>query len=352
MATACLLVDTKRILREALPLIDLRSPAEFARGAVPGAINLPLLLDHERAAVGTCYKHKGQAAAIALGEELIAGPVKGERLMSWLAAIDARPDSLLYCWRGGLRSERVQQWLTDAGRPIPRIAGGYKALRTACLNILDTLEHSVLVLGGRTGSGKTELLQEFAVAVDLEKLANHRGSAFGATASPQPTPISFENALAVELLQRSSMPLLLIEDEGRMIGRLSLPEALHAAMRQAPVVVLERSRIERAARIVDEYVRRPLASGIDPTELRDRHLRATVRISRRLGGVRHATIAAEIEAAFATTDPSAHNGWVDHLLEWYYDPMYDHQLALKADRIRLHGGPYEVRRAITAALSV
>jgi tRNA 2-selenouridine synthase len=352
--SALLVTDTEGVLREGRPLIDLRSPGEFAHGAVPSAVNLPLLTDAERAAVGTTYRHAGQAAAIALGESLVSEEVRRERLASWLRFVDATPGAMLYCWRGGLRSERVQSWLADAGRVVPRIAGGFKALRRTCIEAIERAAAGtpLLVLGGRTGSGKTALLREFEAAIDLEHLANHRGSAFGATLRPQPTPVAFENALAVELLRRSRAPCVLIEDESRTIGHLGLPQSLFAAMQRAPLVVLEVTLAERARRIAQEYVCEPLAQGVGRDALRERYLAASDRIRRRLGGDRHVVIRAAIDAAFASGSSDAHVDWIALLLEWYYDPMYEYQLERKHARVVFRGAWSDVRDALRARLLV
>lgn len=342
------LADIERVLRSRAPLVDLRSPGEFARGAVPNAVNLPLLTDDERAAVGTCYKREGQAAAIALGERLVAGDVRRTRLAAWLAFVERAPDAAIYCWRGGLRSQRVQAWLADAGRVVPRIAGGFKALRQTCIDILagTACDDRFVVLAGRTGSGKTALLEEFQDAIDLERLANHRGSAFGAAFTKQPPPIGFENALAVELLQRTTSARILLEDESRTIGRIGLPEPLHAAMQRAPLVVLDIERTVRARHILGEYVTTPLAQGVEATLLCARYLDALDRIARRLGGQRHAALRGFVTDAFARHDAALHLRWIERLLAWYYDPMYDYQLGRKAGRIVARGDRATVLRAL------
>jgi len=356
MTAATGVADLRRILRERYPLIDLRAPAEFARGAFMQATSLPLLDDAQRAAVGSCYKRNGKRAAIELGETLVSGELRAMRIRAWQTFIRANPNTRLYCWRGGLRSQIAQRWLHDAGIDVPRIDGGYKALRRVCID--SAMEFSrpdrLLVIGGRTGSGKTALLNEFAQSLDLERLANHRGSAFGATFSAQPTPICFENELGVELLHKTPAQSLLVEDESRTIGRLALPEALHGAMQQAPLLVLEISRSERARNICAEYVGGPLASGIAPTALRQRFIDATDRIARRLGGVRHTRVRAAIDDAFATADAAAdhHLGWIELLLEWYYDPMYDHQLTAKHSRVVARGDTDAIRRYLRQHLAM
>jgi tRNA 2-selenouridine synthase len=345
-------VDPDTVLHDRRPLIDLRSPAEFAQGAFPGATNLPLLSDNERAAVGQRYKAEGQAAAIELGERLVAGEDRERRLQCWLDFAAVHPDAALYCWRGGLRSTIVQTWMARAGRRLPRVSGGYKALRKVCIHSIDhtAARQPLLVLGGRTGAGKTALLREFKAAVDLEALANHRGSAFGGALDQQPTPIDFENHLAIELLQRTQLPRLLLEDESRTIGRLALPETLHRAMQQAPLVVLEVPRAERARHIAAEYVHAPLVAGVSPLSLAGQLLAATDRIRRRLGGERHAKIRALIAAAFQAQEPAAHERWIGQLLEWYYDPMYDHQLEAKQSRICARGDRRSLRRDLAHLL--
>lgn len=350
-----LVADHRRVLREGLPLIDLRAPAEFALGAFPGAINLPLLTDAERTAIGTCFKQCGQQAAVALGEELVTGEVRRARIDAWRATVAEHPDALIYCWRGGLRSQIVQQWLQQHGVHVPRIEGGYKALRQTCLAVIEEFCASarLLVVAGRTGSGKSELLREFRAIIDLERLVNHRGSAFGATFSAQPTPVAFENELAIEMLRKQASPGLLIEDESRTIGRLALPEPLIAAMQRAPLIVIEAPRTERVRRIFYEYVAEPLQSGVPLDALRLRFLDAVDRIRRRLGGLRHAQIRRTIEAAFAgdSVEPALHEAWIGALLDDYYDPMYDHQLTMKHSRIAATGDARTIRAFIREKLS-
>ena len=149
--------DYRDIFLNDRPMMDARAPVEFNKGAFPGVINLPLMNDHERQRVGTCYKQHGQQAAIVLGHQLVSGAVKAERIQAWADFAQAHPDGLLYCFRGGLRSQIVQQWLKDeAGIDYPRVGGGYKAMRTF---LLDTLDQAVtqcdfVLLGGMTGTGK------------------------------------------------------------------------------------------------------------------------------------------------------------------------------------------------------
>ena len=323
-------------------MIDVRAPGEYARGALPGAVNLPLLNDQERAAVGTAYKRRGRDAAIELGQRLVSGDVKRARVAQWSAFVEAHPDAAIYCARGGLRSEIAQTWLADAGSHQARVAGGFKALRRHCLDVLERVgERRFVLVGGRTGSGKTAVLQWATAHIDLERLANHRGSAFGGLPTPQPPPVAFENAIAAELVRLPFDGPIVLEDESRTIGRLAIPERLYQAMQRAPILLIEADDDTRAANIYREYVQE--------AERPRSHLAASLeRIQRRLGGVRYTEIKALMDEAFdagAAAWP-LHRRWIVRLLNDYYDPMYDYQLAAKADRVTMRGTAAEVAVAL------
>jgi len=332
------------LLRAGTPFIDLRAPREFARGSIPGAVNLPLLDDHERHQVGVCYRESGQAAAITLGHELVSGAVKRARIDGWLRFAHRHPDAWLYCWRGGLRSEIAQQWLADSGVKVPRVPGGFKALRGECLAALEEApgRGRWLVVGGRTGSGKTRLLERLPCSIDLEGLANHRGSAFGGRPGGQPTPVDFENALAVRYL-RHEHTLLVLEDESRTIGRLALPASWHDAMQHAALAILETPLEQRVRNIREEYVAGPLAEGTEPAVLEQQLEQALARIRRRLGGQRHDEVRAALADGFTS---GRHELWIGLLLSWYYDPMYDYQLEQKRDRVVASGDADSLVRQI------
>lgn len=338
--TADPLHTLRQYLIGATAAIDVRSPAEYAQGHLPGAINLPILDDEERRQVGTTYRNTGSDAAHALGHRLVSGEIRQARIAAWLDALRQHPDAYLYCWRGGARSTIAAQWLAEQGQQPWRVPGGYKAIRALCL---ETLAVSVpqtaswWLLGGRTGSGKTLLLQTLRRAVDLEGLAAHRGSAFGARTTPQPAVATFENTLACALLRLGNSHLVL-EDESRMIGRLAIPEAVHRAMQRAPVALLETPLEARIANIRGEYVTQPLLT-TNPEALEAHYVRALQRIRRRLGGQRHQDVEQALRHGFATGE---HDGWIERLLTWYYDPMYDYQLAQKRARIRYAGAARDV----------
>ncbi len=276
----------------------------------------------------------------------MSGQERQARVAAWVEAVDARPDAWIYCWRGGQRSQIAQEWLREAGYDVPRVAGGFKALRQCCLDVLARAPRAVswLVIAGRTGSGKTVLIRERSDSIDLEGHANHRGSAFGGRSCAQPSPVSFENGLAVAFLDLNSQRLI-VEDESRTIGRLALPAAWHERMQTAPVVLLEADLAERVANIRREYVDEPLAKGVTPGELQARYRGALERISRRLGGERCGIVARSLEEDF---DSGQHHNWIEQLLRWYYDPMYDYQLSKKRDRILMQGDHSAVREFLAA----
>ncbi|MYE83706.1 MAG: tRNA 2-selenouridine(34) synthase MnmH, partial [Gammaproteobacteria bacterium] len=316
-------------------------------GAFPEAVNLPLLTDDERHQVGIRYKQAGGDAALELGHELVSGDTRERRIEAWRAWGERHPDGALYCWRGGLRSEIAQQWLGVAGRTVPRVAGGFKALRSFCLKTLGR-DTPWIVLAGRAGSDKTGILTALPRHVDLEGLANHRGSAFGKRDTPQPPPIAFENALAAWILRltrdagASPQTPIAIEDESRTIGRLAVPGRVFEGMQEAPVVVVETGRADRIANIYRGYVAADEGA-------RTRLEQALDNIRRRLGGERHSAVGQAMQEAFERGEPERHHAWIAMLLDWYYDPMYDYQLSRKEDRIVLRGGRDEVAGYLSRA---
>lgn len=333
-------------------LIDVRSELEFAKAMIPGSQNLPLLYQEERHQIGVAYKNAGQAAAIALGEELV-GPHQKKRIEAWIKAIERSPrrEATLMCWRGGLRSQISCEWLLAEGQPVLQLEGGYKALRQALRDRLES-PPPLVVIQGYTGAGKTELIQQLSPhALDLEAAARHRGSAFGLSpGSSQPTQTSFENDVAVQLL-RSTKPgrPVIVEDESRLIGRLCIPETLVAAMRLAPVIQLQASRAERAARIYSEYFAPPEQDAVSAADaqfaqrLQEMTLASFHQVAKRLD--RHATpIRKQLLAAFERPSPEAHQVWISELLEHYYDKRYEFAAA-RLDRPVFFAGDLESCRA-------
>lgn len=344
----------RTIALKRLPLVDLRAPIEFAKGSFPNTVNLPLLTDSERAAVGTVYKRHGNEAAVKLGHQLVSGEVKAARIAQWVDFLREHPDALIFCWRGGQRSQIVQRWIYEsAGIVVPRIEKGYKAFRNYLIDAVNKAAESrdIYLLGGRTGSGKTLLLPRFAQSIDLEGLANHRGSAFGRYAAPQPPQIGFENALAYELIDREAKGYqsLLLEDESRTIGHIHIPHPLFQAMqRRGKLVLLERPLPERVEIAYRDYIlygqkdyEKALGAGINPHGWIETMRHNFDRIKKRLGGERHRLFRRMLDEAWEhqqkTGDASRHKAWIEALLRDYYDPMYDYQLRQRKEQILFRG---------------
>lgn len=350
--------DFRRLFLEDIPLLDVRAPVEFAQGAFPLARNEPLMNDEERHQVGIRYKEAGQDSAITLGHALVRDEIKAERVSRWCGFAKQHPQGYLYCFRGGLRSRIAQSWIAEAGIDYPLVIGGYKALRRF---LIDTLEseigrQSLVLVSGRTGSGKTRLLNALPKFVDLEGLARHRGSSFGQTLNPQPSQIDFENALAIELLKNAQRPgALYVEDESRLVGRCALPLSLREKMARAPMIVLERNLEERTQVILEDYVI-DMAAGFQERDGREQgfghfsqFLRDSLgRLRRRLGGERHqrldAVMSRALEAQYATGDLEGHRIWIRELLTDYYDPMYDYQLAKREGQVLQRGSIDQLQR--------
>ncbi|MEQ9545460.1 MAG: tRNA 2-selenouridine(34) synthase MnmH [Marinobacter sp.] len=336
------------------PMMDVRAPTEFNKGSFPSAENAPLMNDEERHRVGICYKEKGQDKAIELGHQLVSGDIKAQRIEAWKRFIANHPEGYLFCFRGGLRSRLTQQWIKEAGIDYPLVKGGYKALRRFLIDSLESLITSseFRILSGRTGTGKTRVLQQLPNPVDLEGLANHRGSSFGRQVTPQPSQIDFENGLAVAMLKATHHlggPIYL-EDESRLVGRCALPESLRQRMSEAPLMVLEQPMPERIAIIREDYVENMLAdyTARDGREagwlnFHDYLLSALDRIRKRLGGERHQHLRMLMTDALDRQqdngDLGGHDRWIQALLEDYYDPMYDYQLSQKKGRMVVQGSP-------------
>jgi tRNA 2-selenouridine synthase len=300
---------------ESLRLLDVRAPVEFAKGMIPGTRNGPILNNAERHQVGIIYREDGQAAAIALGHQLVE-PVWEARVEEWLTFLRSGSTPLLYCWRGGLRSETAQQWLIEAGLPVPRVQGGYQALRRLLCARLAKVPKGV-VITGMTGTGKTRFLKSLGLpeVIDLEKLAHHKGSAFG-NIGEQPAQQTFENALALELERTGSAVIL--EDESRLIGSCGIPEPFYSEFSLLPRVVLTAPFETRVENIVDEYILAPA----DPVNLEGQLEGAILQIKNRLGGADTAEILGDLREAFRTKDLDMHRQWIGTLLSRYYDRAY------------------------------
>jgi len=345
------------------PLIDTRSPGEFAKGSFPSAVNLPLMSDEERAAVGTCYKAFGQDAAVQLGHERVSGQIKASRILAWKTFATTHPGGALFCWRGGLRSEIAQQWLAAGGVDYPRVKGGYKAMRRWLIDELTSAcrLRTLLVVGGKTGSAKTRLLnagyqgKAFLGRVDLEGLANHRGSAFGRRLGGQPTQLNFDIALAVAVLKASRLQKgpIIIEDESRLIGRCALPSPLLHAKQTAAIVIVEASLEERVEHSYENYILANLneltsaGMGFDSAfeQFSEDLLDALQRVKKRLGSERYRSTHKTMQGALTAHragHAEAHKGWIRSMLSGYYDPMYNYQIDSRRDRVIMRGSEQDI----------
>lgn len=263
-------------LAETIPIVDVRSPSEFCQGHIPGAVNIPLFEDKERELVGTKYKKEGRLPAILEGLKH-AGPSLESKLLQALK-LAKEGNLLVHCWRGGMRSEALA-WLFSMGDiDVTVLEGGYKAYRRYILDKLSE-KRKMIVLGGMTGSSKSHILRYLGSAghqvLDLEKLANHKGSAFGALGQPpQPTTEQFGNFLFKEWTQSDPGRPVWIEDESRNIGSVFLPDQFYLNMQDTPVIVLVIDINTRFPRLMEEYSKYPPES-----------LKASIlKITKRLGG--------------------------------------------------------------------
>lgn len=258
------------------PVFDARSPGEYQRGHIPGAFNLPLFSDQERQQIGLLYKQQGREPAVVRGLEFV-----GPRLAQYIAQVKEVTDAkqiLVHCWRGGMRSQALGWLLEKVGYRVGLLQGGYKAYRRQVLAGFAT-PLQLLVLGGMTGSGKTDILYHLQrrgqQILDLEGLAHHRGSAFGGLEErAQPSNEQFENELHNALQALDPAQSIWIEDESRRIGRVLIPEGLFLQMRSAPLIRVQVAREVRVERLCRDY-------GAVPAE---RLADAVQNISKRLGG--------------------------------------------------------------------
>ena len=262
-------------LKDPVPLADVRTPAEFEHGHIPGAFNLPLFSDEERVSIGTTYKQAGKEAAILLGFDF-TGPKWSGFIKQ---ALEMAPEKKIavHCWRGGMRSGAMAWALDLYGFEVYRVEGGYKQYRRWVLDQFEAT-YSLYVLGGMTGSGKTRILHELRSlgqqVIDLEELAQHRGSSFGSMNKlVQPTQEQFENNLASELNKRDKQRKIWVEDESSSIGKRTIPRPFWDQMKTSFLIDIKVSAAQRVEALVQEY------GSLD----KDFLIECTERIRKRLG---------------------------------------------------------------------
>lgn len=308
-------LDELWTLREKLPMIDARSEDEFAQSQIPYAINMPILTNKERIVVGTLYKEKGSLEATLKGFELV-GPRFHEIQKEALERFSNKK-IIVYCWRGGMRSQILSWILGMVGFEVYRLQGGYKTYRTYTFDAIRK-ERKLLVLGGKTGTGKTRLLKELQQRgeqiIDLEGLAHHKGSSFGSIGQPpQPSVEQFENDFAEELRKLSPDLPFWVENESRMIGRTIMPQEFYEQILSSPLINIQKSLEERIELIEEEYAVLP----------KDQLIQAVLRLKKRLGGLRTTQAIESIEVG-------NHSDWIANML-LYYDKAYTYDLGKHAD---------------------
>jgi tRNA 2-selenouridine synthase len=336
-----------------IPLMDVRAPVEFSKGAFPNTVNIPLLDDYQREQIGIRYKDAGEDEAIKLGLDLATDEIREQRMRSWKKFCSDNPKGYLYCFRGGLRSRTTQNWIREQGVDYPLVNGGYKAMRRFLIDALETSTETVplVIVSGLTGSGKTRVLRQISHYIDFEGIANHRGSAFGSDASDeQPSVIDWENQVSIEFLKHrchNPQKPVFVEDESRRIGRICMPDSLYHKMQQAPRAILTVDTEARIQLISEDYILHAWPqyqarfSDQAEAEFSQFVLDNLARIQRRLGGERYKQVKRCFKKAlnefFTNQSIAGFRDGIEILLTHYYDPMYRYQLANKSAPIIFEG---------------
>lgn len=291
-------------------IIDVRSPSEYHDATIPGSINIPVFTDEERSEVGTLYKQVSQEAAKKRGLEIFSA--KLPQFIEEMNQIDA--PKTVFCWRGGMRSKTAATVLDLMGINVYRLNGGYRTYRQWVVATLENMDFKpdLYVLNGNTGSGKTILLNQLSQkaypVIDLEAMAGHRGSIFGQIGLEPHNQKKFDALLIRKIHRLQDAPFVFIEGESRRIGKVTIPEFLYTKKEEGMQLFIDLPIDERVRNILDDY---------QPWNSPDEFFKAFHRIKKRI----HTPIAAEIEQDLQ--DGKYHEA-VRLLLEYYYDPRYEH----------------------------
>lgn len=293
--------------QRSLPIVDVRAPVEFSKGHIPGAINIPLLNNAERHQVGLCYREQGQQAAVQLGLTLI-GPRLGDLVQQGMD-VACNGSLIVYCQRGGQRSQSMSWLWRQVGLKVLRLEGGYRAFRQWVGQELQR-SHSLLLLAGGTGVGKTDILhalrKEGEAVLDLEGFAQHKGSAFGAIGEGESAKQGhFENCIATQLHRLDGKTPVWVESESQRIGNCQIPPQLWSDMQQSPRIYLERSRQQRVSRLCEDYKEASVEE-----------------LERALNGIRKRLGPEKYKRALEDLIEGNRSGVVDSVLD-YYDRLYD-----------------------------
>jgi tRNA 2-selenouridine synthase len=296
--------------KKELMLVDVRSPSEYRDSTIPGSLNIPLFNDAERAEIGTIYKQDSTESAKKRGLEIVSA--KLPEFIREFQQIDA--NKAVFCWRGGMRSKTSATVLDLMGIRTYRLQGGVRAYRKW---VVENLEHidfkpEAYVLNGYTGSGKTLILQQLREkgfpVLDLEGMASHRGSIFGQIGLRPNNQKTFESLLLQDLMAYKDSPYVLFEAESKRIGKVVLPPFFIEKKEQGMQIFIDMPMEERVRHILDDY---------KPWEHKEDCIEAYEKIRNRI----HTPVAAEIAANLEAEDYASA---VRLLLEFYYDPRYEH----------------------------
>ncbi|WP_163538408.1 tRNA 2-selenouridine(34) synthase MnmH [Gracilibacillus sp. YIM 98692] len=296
--------------KQKITLIDVRSPSEYKHSTIPGSINIPVFSDEERSEVGTLYKQDSVEAAKERGLEIMS-----TKLPAFIQSFKNLPGTkVVYCWRGGMRSKTAATVVDLIGIPVYRLEGGIRSYRQWVVDSLEGLnfQPKAFLLNGYTGTGKTILLkqleQEGYPILELEGLANHRGSIFGQIGLEPNNQTTFDSLLMEDILQVNQSPYVLFEAESKRIGKVMLPEFLLKKKEEGVQIFVNMPVEERVLNILDEY---------QPWEYHEECIRAFRLIKKRI----HTPIAKKIEEHLLAEN---YSNAIRLLLEYYYDPLYDH----------------------------
>ncbi|WP_164667949.1 tRNA 2-selenouridine(34) synthase MnmH [Virgibacillus doumboii] len=294
-------------------LIDVRSPKEFHEATIPGSINIPVFTDEERAEVGTLYKQAGKETARERGLEIVSA-----KLPDFIAEVKAiKTPKTVFCWRGGMRSKTAATVVDLMGVDVNRLTGGIRSYRQWVVSELDKkgFKPDLVVLNGYTGSGKTAILKQLSrdgyPVMDLEKMANHRGSIFGHIGLEPSNQKKFESQLVQKMLQYQDAPFVFIEGESKRIGKAMLPEFFYEKKEHSTQLFVNLPIEERVKNILDDY---------EPWNHPEKFMEAFQVIKKRI----HTPVAKEIQTDLQSGN---YSNAVKLLLEYYYDPRYEHTIS-------------------------
>ncbi len=349
----CTIENYQKIILTETLIIDVRSESEYDKAHLPNSINIPILNDSDREKVGICYKEQGSEIAIDLGYQLVSGEKKQVFLDKIEQVISQNENCIVMCFRGGNRSKITSIWIKEVlNKDIKRLENGYKGFRNYLISALEpeNIKLKPVIIAGNTGCGKTKLINRLSMAIDLEKLAKHRGSAFGAYIEEQPKQATFENKLAYEMIKMADKnpSFVAFESESKNIGKSVIPNAFFEYMHSAPYVMLDMSIEERTNITYDDYVVSDLAKHqkiygeLQARKIWSTNLREKItRLKRKLGEKNMNYCLALFDQA-EQENIELHKKWIEFLLVNYYDPMYEHHRSRWCDKVVVTKGLEEM----------